>query len=53
MQAKSLKLWKFNKITGYWQLERDVTKENQAGWLKIYQQDEPDELFKVSKIKPK
>ena len=46
-------LWKFNKVTGYWELCRSCDKENAAEWLSIFQNDEPNAQFKISKNKPK
>ena len=46
-------LWKYNKITGYWVAVRSVTDETKEQWLALFKRDEPGELFKVSKHKPK
>lgn len=46
-------LCKYNKITGYWNIVREVNKETKDAWLKIFKQDEPNEIFKVSLRKPK
>jgi hypothetical protein len=48
-----MKLWKYNKITGYWMYIRDVSEYNKSTWLYIYQKDEPNEKFKISKNKPR
>jgi len=48
-----MKLWKLNRITGYWQYVRDCEPATAAQWLAIFQQDEPDEQFKLSTRKPK
>ena len=48
-----MKLWKYNKITGYWIYIRSVTEETREQWLSIFQKDEPNEIFKLSKSKPK
>ena len=53
MKAKQLMLWKYNKVAGYWQVMRDVQPSTKAEQLALYQKDEPNEVFKVSKIKPK
>ena len=53
MKDKQLLLWKYNKVTGYWEVMREVTLSTKDEWLSIYQADEPNELFKVSKTKPK
>lgn len=49
-----IKLWKFNKITGLWKLEKTISKGFEAEkWLKIFQEDEPRTHFKLSMNKPK
>jgi hypothetical protein len=50
---KTLKLWKYNTITGYWNYVRDVTEETKKDWLDVFQKDEPSAIFKVLKNKPK
>ena len=46
-------LWKYNKVTGSWVLERMCAPDTKDRWLKIFQKDEPDEIFVLSKRKPK
>lgn len=46
------KLWKYNKITGYWNYVRECKDEHSQDWLKLFQDDEPEEIFKLSKIRP-
>jgi len=43
LYEKQLSLYKYNKITGYWNYATTVTEENK---------DEPDEYFVVSKNRP-
>ena len=45
-------IWRYDPITGGWNLMRDTYKENAARWLEICQQDEPGAVFKVSKRRP-
>lgn len=46
-------LWKYNRITGYWVLQRSSGyPDTMANWLRIYQQDEPLENFKLAKNRP-
>lgn len=45
-------LWKYNKTTGYWKHQRTVSHDTKADWLKVFQKDEPNEHFHVSKHKP-
>jgi len=46
-------LWKYNKATGYWCVARDCAHDTAADWLKIFQQDEPGEIFKLSVNRPR
>lgn len=46
-----MKLWRYNAITGYWQFVRSVGEEG-LQWLAIFQQDEPQAVFKLSKKRP-
>lgn len=48
-----MKLWEFNKITGYWIFVRNVTPETKIQWLNIFKKDNPDGIYKVCKNKPK
>lgn len=48
-----LKLWRLNKITGYWVIQRLCAPETATLWLEVYQKDEPEELFVLSKNKPR
>lgn len=48
----NLRLWKFNRITGFWAVARSVTPETADEWLRRWQHDEPNEFFVVSKNKP-
>lgn len=45
-------LWKFNRVTGFWLMVRDSLIENAERWLEIYQGDEPEEFFTLSKKRP-
>jgi hypothetical protein len=47
-----MRLWKLNKVTGFWEVER-VCNDNHQEWLNIYQNDAPNEIFKLSKNKPR
>ena len=48
----SMNLWKYNKVTGYWNAQRTVTPESAQAWLAIFQHDEPTEYFCIRKHKP-
>lgn len=52
-RAKPLRLWKLDRITGYWELQRDCDPREGHEWLKIFQADEPTALFKLSYKKPR
>lgn len=45
-------LWKYNRTTGYWTLCRLCLQMTADNWLKIFQKDEPDEYFILSRRKP-
>ena len=45
-------LWRFNSMTGLWVYERTCSLENALGWLKLFQDDEPNVKFKLSKTRP-
>lgn len=50
---KASTLWRYNRITGYWDAERScITNATCEDWLNVYQKDEPQELFKVAVRKP-
>lgn len=48
-----IKLWKYNRITGYWIIQRECNDNTADRWLAVFQKDEPDELFKLSRNKPR
>lgn len=52
-RQRALQLWKFNKVTGLWVPQRTVTQQTADEWLRIFQRDEPEEIFKVSVNKPR
>jgi hypothetical protein len=45
-------LWKYNKTTGFWSLERKCADDTASKWLNIFKTDEPDSFFKLSKNRP-
>jgi len=45
-------LYRYNKVTGYWKLEREVTPETKDKWLDIFTKDSPKDHFVVSSKKP-
>lgn len=47
------RLWKYNKVTGYWVFVRSCLKETAAEWLAIHQNDDTGATYKLSKGKPK
>ncbi len=48
-----MRLWKYNKVTGYWVLIRTVSEQTAKQWIDIYKADEPNEQFKISFNRPK
>lgn len=52
-RAVALRLWRHNRTTGLWVVERTVTPETADEWLKVFRRDEPNETFVVSATKPK
>lgn len=48
-----INLYRFNKIIGNWKIERTCLLENAEQWLEIFKKDEPNEIFKLAKKKPK
>ena len=47
------KLWKYNRRTGYWDLQRTIANpHDEQKWFDIFQKDEPSETFKLSKNRP-
>lgn len=48
------KIWKYNKVTGYWVLVKTIDIAYDAPkWLEIFQSDEPDESFILAYSKPR
>jgi len=50
---KSIKLWRYNKVTGYWCISRFCNTETGAQWLATFKADEPDEHYVLSIKQPK
>lgn len=50
-ENKPIYLHKYNKITGYWKIERECTFETYKQWLEIFQKDSPEDTFVVSHYK--
>jgi len=48
----AMRLWKYKKITGLWNVVRSVTPDTAVEWLKIWQKNEPKETFVISTRKP-
>lgn len=45
-------LWKLDQAIGTWKLQREVTEETGAEWLRLFQKDEPSERFIIAAKKP-
>lgn len=52
-KPRLLKLYRYNKVIGYWIVERQVTAYTAKDWLDLYALDSPDDWFYVGKIVPK
>lgn len=48
-----MKLWKYNRVTGFWVHQRNCLDHEADQWLRIFQRDEPEEFFVLSKKEPK
>jgi hypothetical protein len=46
-------LYKFNRITGYWVAVRQCDEDTAREWLRVFEQDEPEEYFYLSRRTPK
>lgn len=46
-------LWKYNKRSGIWDHQRNVTPETSDQWTSTFKKDEPEAHFHISKNKPK
>lgn len=46
------KLWKYNKLTGYWVFIRECNIDTAKNWLEIFSNDEPKEKFMLSRKNP-
>ena len=46
-------IWRYDPITGYWRLARNVLKERAQDWLRIWRADEPNAVFKLSRHRPR
>lgn len=49
----SLRLWKYNRITGLWDYQRAVTEDTKLPWLRVFTAGEPFETFKVCTGRPR
>ncbi len=49
----TITLWKKDKITGYWNVCKNVLIENAEKYLEIFLRYEPESEFKISKRRPK
>lgn len=48
----TIKLWKFNAITGYWDYQRTCNEDTAEEWLRLFRRDEPNESFKLTNRRP-
>jgi len=47
-----MKLWEYNKITGYWNFVRSVKAETADQWLSLFRQDNPLGIYMLSSKRP-
>lgn len=50
---RGLVLWRYDKVIGTWKYERSVEPDTAEQWLGVFQRDEPDAVFKISKNQPR
>jgi hypothetical protein len=50
---RTIKLWKYNRTTGIWAVQRICDPETANQWLKVFQDDAPHEAFILGKRQPK
>lgn len=53
MKTEIVRIWQYNRVTGYWLLVRDCYRENAKRWLEIFSGDQPGEVFKAQLRRPK
>jgi len=53
MDTNEIGLWRKNRGTSRWELERKCDQDTAAGWLARFRVDEPNEIFRLAKTKPK
>lgn len=49
----TIRLWRYNQITGYWRIERTCSRRTADDWLTIFRRDEPNAIFTLSENKPR
>lgn len=50
---KTISLWVFNRVTGYWNLVRNCDVQTAQDWMRIFQTDDPGAVYQLSKTKPR
>lgn len=53
MGEELIPLWRYNPTTGYWEVARQCSAINSQHWLYVFQRDEPNVRFVLSRKKPK
>ena len=48
-----MNIWRFNPITGCWRIERMCDETTSALWLALFQSDEPNAYFALSRFSPR
>lgn len=49
----TIKLWKYNRVTGLWDYQRTCEPGTGRDWLAVFRKDEPSETFILGTRKPK
>lgn len=53
LDPELIPLWRYNGTTGYWELARQCAAINSHMWLEVFQRDEPNVSFVLSRRKPR
>ena len=48
-----MNLWRYNPITGCWRMERMCSPDTAQQWLALFQKDEPNVHFALSRFAPR
>lgn len=48
-----MNLWRYNPVTGFWRMERACLPGTAQQWLELFQKDEPNAYFALSRFSPR